>query len=368
MQIGFIDSRLSNVPTNQVGQTFVHCPKTNNWVNHQMLSVKPSKNTKHADCSLYTFYYSFSRINTNNDAGLKVYSVALKEYSISLLALVEQLNRLIAVSPKVICMPIGISKHLPLLHSLVRTLHQKNILLVTPSGNKGAGKVLYPGLYVETLCVGAANQYSTIAHFSGNQYNESGVCKKPDVLAFGVDIEIPDVNGNIHRTSGTSLACASVAGLAAALFHANPEATPFEVKQAIYNSCTPTSGSRYGIINTEKALRNILTSSAQFKIDEIDVYEYGYVNPSPYISSSVKRQCIHAVKLNRKVQSLVLAKDTLALMQRLAQYYSKDEFTFEFFDGLNIAHVKATTLIYEKLFNLPELQICSEIDINYFDI
>jgi hypothetical protein len=366
MQIGFIDSSLSSVPTNQVGQTFVHCPKTNNWVNHQLLSVKPSNNTKHADRSLYTFYNSFSRINKNNDAELKVYSVALKEYNISLLALVEQLNRLIAVSPKVICLPIGISKHLPLLYSLVRTLHQKNVLLVTPSGNKGAGKVLYPGLYAETLCVGAANQYGTTAHFSGNHYNELGVCKKPEVLAFGVDIEIPNVNGNIHRTSGTSLACAFVAGLAAALFHANPEATPFDVKQAIYMTSTPTSGSRYGIINTDKALQYILARSPQLDIEDID--GYACENPLTYISSNVKRQCVHAAKLNRKVQSLVLAKDTLSVLNDLAQYYTKEELTFEFFEGLNIAHVKATPLVYEKLFNLPELQICSEIDINYFDI
>ena len=110
---------------------------------------------------------------------------------------------------------------------------------------------------------------------------------KPDVMALGSLTTIFDVNGNpsqannvkIGMGSGTSYAAPQIAGLAAAVWQANPEWTSQEVIEAIKyssnNSLSPDTALGFGIPNYQLAV----TSSTLSILDVVEDRVHVYPNP-----------------------------------------------------------------------------------------
>lgn len=161
---------------------------------------------------------------------------------------------------RVLHMPLGIVGKTPLLRDALARLRRRGILTVAAVGNDGSGRFDTPGCYPEVLSVGACDRRREPAVFSGSYYPEGRErCLKPDVLAPGVDIRSAASGGGFVRCSGTSMASATVAGIAARLFAARPEATPSEVESAIVRSARALDRSlrhrsRHGIVDLEAAL------------------------------------------------------------------------------------------------------------------
>jgi subtilisin family serine protease len=80
------------------------------------------------------------------------------------------------------------------------------------------------------LTVGAVDRKKRLAPFSGS------CAGKPDVLAPGVDVVSAQKGGGLAARSGTSMATGHVAGIAALLFQARPEAPIDVVERAIIDS------------------------------------------------------------------------------------------------------------------------------------
>ncbi|MEP0006996.1 MAG: S8 family serine peptidase [Balneola sp.] len=249
---------------------------------------------------------------------------------------------------------------------MINSVNKKNAFIIYPSGNKGNGTVLSPGIHPEVFCVGAIDKNGNIAPFSGRMYDEDGNCLKPEVCALGADVEVELEDGSKHVVSGTSFACAQVAGVAAALFEANPKATVNDIKMALIESCTPAEGSRFGNINPEKALELIKTKvpyQEQFET----IPEPEWFNEQ-YIDYRLISQCNRARKNNKDVEGLIVGEDTNALIKRLKEEMSEYISEYNPFINFDMAHIIAKPEFYDALFKQPDLEVASAVDINYFDM
>ena len=114
---------------------------------------------------------------------------------------------------------------------------RKGMLLVVAMGNDGAKVWHYlstPADADSILSVGAVNREGTIAKFSSYGPSADGRVK-PEVCALGEGTTLLDVNnGNVFPGNGTSFACPLIAGMAACLWSALPEASKLSIRVLMF--------------------------------------------------------------------------------------------------------------------------------------
>ncbi len=141
---------------------------------------------------------------------------------------------------RVLSLSLGIRGYTPFAIELMQRLRAAGVLPVVAIGNEGAGTSRSPGNYPESLSVGAANARGLVADFSSSMRFERALePTAPDVVAPGVGIVSARAGGGREEMDGTSMATPHVAGLAALLFSARPEATVAEVEAAIFAGVRP---------------------------------------------------------------------------------------------------------------------------------
>jgi len=121
----------------------------------------------------------------------------------------------------------------------------RGMIVVNAIGNGGAGKPGTLGAPADVegvVSVGAVKADSTIASFSSTGPTADGR-KKPDLVALGTDIFIPDVNTwGEHaygaRGQGTSYSTPIIAGICALIMQSHPKLSPEGIRQKLYASCT----------------------------------------------------------------------------------------------------------------------------------
>jgi subtilisin family serine protease len=129
----------------------------------------------------------------------------------------------------------------------IRRAQRHGVLFAAAAGNDGAEVPGFPanlGLD-NVLSVGALAPDGTLAPFS-----DRGAL----VAAPGVGILSTTAPGQYERYDGTSMAAPHVAGLAALLWAAAPQATLAQVREAILSSAVATPGTRHGRIDAARAL------------------------------------------------------------------------------------------------------------------
>jgi len=148
---------------------------------------------------------------------------------------------------------------------LVRLLRARNVLPVFAVGNEGPGTSRSPGNYPEVLSVGAVDRAGRVAGFSSSQrFRRLRDPVVPDLVAPGVDVISAKPGGGYQAMDGTSMATPHVAGLAALLWEAKPEATEIQIERAILRACVlppGVSGDRAGrgVPDAVRALAILLT-------------------------------------------------------------------------------------------------------------
>jgi subtilisin family serine protease len=203
----------------------------------------------------------------------------------TLLTLVEGISWAVEKGADIISMSLGFPYYEPLFTELFKSLiEQFGVLPVAAIGNENYGNSSSPGNARNALSVGAVEKLSgnktDIAFFSSGASlvfpgeGADALVTKPDVAAPGVHVysSIPPVNRNdgVYEYAyfdGTSMATPHVAGTAALLMAAKPDAPVSEIIEAIKSTAKHPGGSTlrpdnrwgFGMIRPVEALKALLT-------------------------------------------------------------------------------------------------------------
>ncbi|MBD2464232.1 S8 family serine peptidase [Oscillatoria sp. FACHB-1407] len=167
---------------------------------------------------------------------------------------------------RVVCVSLGMPGYNPLFETVLARLRQQEVLCIVPIGNSGRRSSYSPANYPGVLAVGAVDQNNRVANFSSSQvFDRPNDPIKPNLVAPGVDILSTKPGGGLSKQSGTSMAAAHVAGVAALLFQAKPDATVDEIEHALLKSCillpdVDPQRMGCGLVNPVGALETLLAS------------------------------------------------------------------------------------------------------------
>ncbi|HEX9440231.1 MAG TPA: S8 family serine peptidase [Roseiflexaceae bacterium] len=151
---------------------------------------------------------------------------------------------------RVLSMSLGWRGYNPTFLTVTRRLRQQGVLPIFAIGNEGPGTSRSPGNYPETLSVGAVDRHKRVPPFSSSiHFNRDLDPDQPDLVAPGVGVISARPGGGYMAMDGTSMATPHVAGVAALLWQAKPEATVDQIELAIIHTCVKLPGEdrlRYG--------------------------------------------------------------------------------------------------------------------------
>ncbi|MCZ4409888.1 S8 family serine peptidase [Cryomorphaceae bacterium 1068] len=161
----------------------------------------------------------------------------------------------------------------------------KGILVVTSAGNSGNSPWYYIGAPADgdhVLAVGAVRPDETVASLSSRGPRVDGAVK-PNVMAQGIATVVGNLGDGIRTANGTSFSSPVMAGMAASLWQAVPQATAEELFDAIEQSASlylnPNDSLGYGIPDFEFAL-SLLQTLTSFRNTELGGNDLGlYPNP-----------------------------------------------------------------------------------------
>jgi serine protease AprX len=150
----------------------------------------------------------------------------------------------------------------------------KGMLLFVSAGNDGSSSWRYisaPADNDSVLAIGAVTGSGSYASFSSRGPSSDGRIK-PDVTAQGQSVVFQGASGAFFTGNGTSFSSPLVAGLAACLWQAFPQAKAWEIKNAIITSgsqyTNPDYYKGYGIPDFEKAF-NLLDPDYKVPIGDL---------------------------------------------------------------------------------------------------
>ncbi len=172
----------------------------------------------------------------------------------------------IAQGAKILSMSLGLRGYHEEFLQLMRTLRARGLLPVIASGNEGPGTSRSPGSYDICLSVGACDSQDEIPDFSSSQHflreDDPFV---PDLVGPGADVLSAMPGNKFGIKDGTSMATPHIAGLAALLWDAKPDATVDEIEKAILKSCRragtmPRTRANRGIPDAVEAVKALIGS------------------------------------------------------------------------------------------------------------
>jgi filamentous hemagglutinin family protein len=124
----------------------------------------------------------------------------------------------------------------PSMERALKAAHDKGIVLIAAAGNAGPkSPPLYPGADPNVIAVTATDVNDKL--FAGANRG-----RYIAVAAPGVDILVPAPEGMYQLTTGTSVAAAEVAGVAALLLERNPNLSPDDVRKILTSSAHRLGG------------------------------------------------------------------------------------------------------------------------------
>jgi len=195
--------------------------------------------------------------------GARLYCGAVIEDGSILARILLGLDWLAGCDVSVANLSLGIQGASPVFRTMIRFLVDKDVLVTAPIGNRGAGRACAPGTYPEVLSVGAADDSGRVVKFSGSLNNsETKACEKPDLVAPGVDLLSTVPEGRFEVRSGTSMASALVAGVAALLRGAFPQNSAAAIANALRQTSLPLASDQrlrahYGLVQLRDAFEHL---------------------------------------------------------------------------------------------------------------
>jgi subtilisin family serine protease len=150
---------------------------------------------------------------------------------------------IIGQGAKILSMSLGFRGYLEDFLPLTQILRERGVLPVFAIGNEGPGTSRSPGNYDISLSVGAMDPKGKVANFSGSQeFSRQVESTVPCLVAPGVGVISAMPGGGYQEMDGSSMATPHIAGLAALLMEAKPQASIDQIEKAIFDSCALLPG------------------------------------------------------------------------------------------------------------------------------
>jgi subtilisin family serine protease len=125
----------------------------------------------------------------------------------------------------------------------------KNMALIAAAGNEGPGAPpQYPAAYAPVIAVAAVDEVGKVYR----QGNRGAYIK---LAAPGVDVLAAAPNGGYDLSTGTSIACAEVSGVAALLLEKNPGLDLKALRKLLGDSARKIAGENFGAADAAAALQ-----------------------------------------------------------------------------------------------------------------
>jgi len=162
-------------------------------------------------------------------------------------SLAKGINYAVASGAQVISMSIGYSAPSTMVRAALLNAVRHNVVVVASAGNSGSSAghdrqgqapESFPADYPGVISVGAVSSTGAVAGFSSDNLSVQ-------VAAPGVNVPAQGRDGQYWYVSGTSPACALVAGVAALIKSRFPALTPHLVAEAMTNTTTGRPAGHY---------------------------------------------------------------------------------------------------------------------------
>ena len=153
-------------------------------------------------------------------------------------------------------------------------------LFIAAGNSAGPGTIGTPGSAEDVITVGALDKDTTIAEYSSEGPTEEFRIK-PNIAYMGSNIMSVEANSVDQYTgmSGTSMATPGAAGVGALMLQANPDLSPFDIRNilqetATYRWCSyPLSPEEFALAGNQPCAEDLIPKNRQN-----NVYGHGHVN------------------------------------------------------------------------------------------
>jgi len=205
--------------------------------------------------------------------GCKLVSAAVIEDGDKVARILAGVDWAMGFPIRVINLSVGFPGYFAEYVPIVKRIRDRGIFPVFAAGNEGPGISCSPANYPQAIAVGAMDEQGAVdASSCSERLTRRRDPIVPDLVMPGIDIISANAGGgNLRPDSGTSMAAPHLAGLAALLWQAVPDATVAEMEAAIFASCTRDPSmekdrANRGLPNAEAALADLEKRAARRKV------------------------------------------------------------------------------------------------------
>ena len=175
---------------------------------------------------------------------------------------------------------------------------REGVALFIAAGNSAfSAQIGTPGSAEDVITVGALDKNTAIAVYSSQGPTEEGRVK-PNIAFVGSSVMAPDFNTGDGYTSksGTSMATPGAAGLAALMYQANPDLSPFDIRNIMQETATYRRCDY--LFANEPCVEDTIPKNRQN-----NVYGHGHVNSVPSVMEAANKVYELSLTLNVTLES-----------------------------------------------------------------
>ena len=165
-------------------------------------------------------------------------------------------------------------------------------LFIAAGNSAGSATIGTPGSAEDVITVGALDKDTAIAVYSSQGPTEEGRIK-PNLAFVGSSVNAPDANtgDGYVALSGTSMATPGAAGVGVLMFQANPDLSPFDIRNIMQE--TSTYRQCHYMFANEPCAEDLIPKNRQN-----NVYGHGHVNAQPAVEEAANYHYELSLALN----------------------------------------------------------------------
>ncbi len=176
---------------------------------------------------------------------------------------------------------------------MANEMMRAGVTLFIAAGNSGGTATIgTPGSAEDVITVGSLDKDTSIAIYSSQGPTEEGRVK-PNIAFVGSSVNAPDANtgDGYVALSGTSMATPGAAGVAVLMYQANPDLSPFDIRNIMQE--TSTYRECHYMLANEPCAEDAIPKNRQN-----NVYGHGHVNAQPAVEEAANYDYDLSLSLN----------------------------------------------------------------------